>query len=317
MARYLLKRLFYTTLALWILITITFFAMNVLPGNPIQLGMRKMPPDQKKMLEHEYGYDLPIHERYLKFMNEIVHGNLGGSMVTPGLAATSVIMKRFPVSAKLGFRAIVLGLVLGLTFGIISAFRKNTWVDYSVNVLSIIGVSVPNFVVAALAIRFLGGTFLLPLTGFAEKHTSLIQEIQYSFAPTIALCLSGLANYARFMRSSVLEVKNQDYILTAMSKGVSKAALIWKHVIRNAILPIITIVGTQIATVITGSFVIEEMFGIPGIGEYYVRSVEARDYTMIMGTTVFFAFLFIVTMLFVDLMYVVIDPRIRLTGERR
>jgi len=315
MARYILKRLLYMGITMWIVITVTFFLMNSLPGNPIEVSLRKLPPEIKKNIMAMYGFDRPIHERYVKYLGNLIKGDLGESIETPGLKANTVIAERFPASARLGLQAVFVGLVIGLILGILAAFKRNTWVDYLVIVIAIAGVSIPGFVIAALMQQFLGGVF--PVIGWPSKSTDWLTGLKYTVLPTIALSFGSIATYARYMRTSVLDVINQDYILTAKSKGVPGIAVVWKHIIRNAILPVITILGPQIAGIITGTFVIEMMFSIPGLGQYFVNSIGVRDYTMIMATTIFFAFLFIISLLVVDLLYVLIDPRIRLTGEKR
>ena len=315
MGKYILKRLLYMIVTLWAVITITFFLMNTLPGNPIEVEMRKLPPQIKKNIMAQYGFDKPLGERYIKYLGKLLQGDLGESISTPGLKATQVIKERFPASAQLGVQAVFIGLIIGLIMGILAAFKRNTWVDYIVIAVAIVGVSVPNFVIAALMQQFLGGS--LPVVGWASKGTPFMESLKYTLMPTIALSFGSVATYARYMRTSVLDVINQDYILTAKSKGVSRVAIAWKHIVRNAILPIITILAPQLAGIITGSFVIEMMFGIPGLGQYFVNSISNRDYTMIMATTIFYCILYIASLLVVDLLYAAIDPRIRLTGEKR
>ncbi len=315
MFRYILKRLGYMVITMWVVITITFFLMNTLPGNPIEVEMRKLPPQIKKNIMHQYGFDRPIHERYVIYLQNLLKGDMGESISTPGLKARTVIAERFPASARLGLQSVFIGLIIGLVLGILAAFNRNTWIDYLVIGVAILGVSVPNFVIAALLQQFLGGIF--PVIGWASKKASWFAGLKYTVLPTIALSFTSIATYARYMRTSVLDVINQDYILTAKSKGVPAVGVVCKHILRNAILPIVTILGPQIASIITGTFIVEMMFSIPGLGQYYVESITNRDYTMIMATTIFFAFLFIASLLVVDLLYTVIDPRIRITGEKR
>jgi oligopeptide transport system permease protein len=315
MFRYILKRLGYMAITMWVVITITFFLMNTLPGNPIEVEMRKLPPEIKKNIMHQYGFDRPIHERYVIYLQNLLKGDMGESIATPGLKAKTVIAERFPASARLGLQSVFVGLIIGLILGILAAFNRNTWIDYLVIGIAILGVSVPNFVIAALLQQFLGGIF--PVIGWASKKASWFAGLKYTVLPTIALSFTSIATYARYMRTSVLDVINQDYILTAKSKGVPAVGVVCKHVLRNAILPIVTILGPQIASIITGTFIVEMMFSIPGLGQYYVESITNRDYTMIMATTIFFAFLFIASLLVVDLLYTAIDPRIRITGEKR
>lgn len=314
MATYILKRLGYMIITIWIVITVTFFLMNTLPGNPIEIQLAKLPPQIKQNVIHLYGYDQPIYKQYVKYLGNLLHGNMGESVVQPGLSVNSIIAQRFPASARLGLQSVFVGLVFGLIFGILAAFHRDTWIDYFVILIAILGVSVPNFVIAALLQTAFGK--VLPVVGWTTGN-SWFSGFKYTILPTVALSFLSVATYARYMRTSVLDVVNQDYILTAKSKGVPEVAIIWKHIIRNAILPIITILGPEIATIITGTFVIENMFSIPGLGQYYVTSISNRDYTVIMATTIFLAVLFIFSLLVVDILYVFIDPRIRITGEKR
>lgn len=317
MAKYVLKRVLYMIVTMWVIITATFFLMNTLPGDPIRAKAKKLPPQIQENLRKKWGLDKPVQERYVMYLGNLLKGELGESIETPGVTANEVIKQKFPASARLGLQAVFLGLMIGLVLGILAAFRRNSWVDYLVMFIAILGVSVPSFVVAALIqYYFAGKLHLFPIVGWPSAHP-WVSGFKYTVLPTIALSFGSIATYARYMRTSVLDVINQDYILTAKAKGVSKTATIWKHIIRNAILPIITILGPQIAGIITGTFVIERIFSIPGLGEYYVASIGVRDYTMIMATTIFFAFLFIASIIVVDILYGVIDPRIRVTGDKR
>lgn len=317
MAKYLIKRIGYLVLTLWIITTVTFFLMNTLPGNPLMVKARRLPPQVQQNIMKKWGLLDPVPVRYVKYLKNLLRGDLGESLLTPGLSANQIIKERFPASARLGLQAVFLALLAGLSLGIIAAFNRNTWIDYLVMFISILGVSVPAFVLAALIqYYFAGKLHWFPIIGWPAGNP-MFGGMRYTVLPTIALCFASLAEFARYMRTSVLDVINQDYILTAKAKGVSKNAIIWKHIIRNAILPIITILGPAIAGIITGSFIIERIFTIPGIGEYYVTSITNRDYTMIMATTIFFSFLYIVSLLVVDILYGVIDPRIRVSGGKR
>jgi oligopeptide transport system permease protein len=315
MARYILKRVGYLVLTLWVITTVTFFLMNTLPGDPIQTGTKLLPPAVAANLKAKWGLDKPVTERYVVYLNNILHGNLGESMKSPGLTANSIIRDKFPASARLGLQAIILGVALGLILGIIAALKRNTWADYLVIFIAIVGVSVPSFVLAALLQKSLGGS-VFPIIGWPSENV-WFSGMKYTILPTIAAAFGSIATYSRFMRTSVLDVLNNDYILTAKSKGLSKIAIIRKHVLRNSITPIITIFAPQMAGIVTGSFVIERMFAIPGLGQYYVESINGRDFQMIMATTIFFSFFFIVSIVLMDILYAVVDPRIRITGEKR
>lgn len=300
---------------LWVIITLTFFLMNALPGDPISSKAKQLPEQIQANLRAKWLLDKPISYRYIVYLKNLLHGDLGESIVTPGETANQIIAERFPASARLGLQAISLGLIIGLIFGIIAAFKRGTWVDYLLMLLAILGISIPSFVVAVLIQKYLaGGVF--PIIGWPSKDM-WTSGLKYTVLPTVALCVGSVATYSRYMRASVLDIVNQDYILTARAKGLSEGEVIRKHVIRNAILPIITIVGPQIANIITGTFVVEKIFVIPGLGQYYVTSIESRDYTMIMATTIFFSFFYVVSLLLVDVFYGIVDPRISITGVKR
>ena len=317
MTKYILKRLGYFILTMWVITTVTFFLMNTLPGNPLMTQAKKLPAEVQANMLKKWGLDKPVPVRYVKYLNNLIHGNLGESINTPGYTANQLIKERFPVSARLGLQAVFLGLIAGLILGILAAFYRNSWIDWLVIFIAILGVSIPNFVVAALIQYYFAGKLgWFPIIGWPSSHL-WTSGFSYTVLPTIALSFGSLAVFARYMRTSILDVINQDYILTAKAKGISNIAIIWKHIIRNAILPIITILGPEIAAIITGSFVIERLFTLPGIGEYFVTSISNRDYTMIMATTIFYSFLYIASLLAVDILYGVIDPRIRVTGEKR
>ena len=315
MLKFIAKRIGYMFITLFVIISITFFLMNTLPGSPIENGAKRLPEQVRVNMMKKWGLDQPIQKRYVMYLKNLIKGDLGESIITPGLSAKSVIKDKFPASARLGLQAVFFGLVIGIVLGIIAALKKNSWVDYSVMVTAIIGVSVPSFVLAALLQKALGGKFL-PVIGWPSENV-WFSGFEYTILPTIALCMGNIAIFARYMRTSVLDTLSQDYILTAEAKGVSNIGVVRGHILRNSLIPIITILGPQIAGVLTGSFVIEKIFSIPGLGQYFVESITGRDYTMIMATTLFFSFLFIVALLVVDILYVIIDPRIRLMDGKK
>lgn len=310
MFRYILKRIGLMLLTLWIIISITFFMMHSVPGNPLAKMAKNLPKQTFENYMKKYGLDKPKMEQYFIFWkNVLTEGDLGESILYPGRSVTNTIKSTTPVSGKIGFSALFIGVLIGLSLGIIAALFRNKWPDYLVIFIAMIGVTVPVFVMGSLLqVLFAGKLRWLPTTGWGTtKHMVM---------PVIAMCFGPIATYARYMRSNFLEVLNQDYILTAEAKGVSKAGILFKHVLRNAILPVITILGPQIAGVFTGSFVVERMFSIPGLGYYFVDSVNNRDYPMIIGTTAFYAALFIISQLAVDIVYGLVDPRIRVQGRK-
>lgn len=311
MGKYIFKRIGYMLLTLWIVVTLTFFLMHSIPGDPLAHMAKKLPEQIRINYMKKYGLDEPVIVQYGKFMkNVITKGDLGESLRYPGRSVSDTILKHAKISGRLGMQALLIGVTIGITLGIIAALNRNRWPDYLVMFIAILGITIPMFITAALLQYTLSVKFrLLPTTGWGKfKHTII---------PTIAMCFGSIATYARYMRSNVLDVSGQDYILTAQAKGVSNFNVIRKHILRNAILPAITILGPQIAGIFTGSFVIEKIFGIPGLGSYFISSISDRDYTMIIGTTVFYAALFVVSQLVVDLLYGVVDPRIKVSKNSK
>lgn len=304
MLKYILKRILYMLFTLWVVITVTFFLMHAMPGDPLSALARNLPEQIKANYYAKYGLNKSVPEQYWTFLKNICHGDFGQSLKYPGRSVTDTITKHAPISARLGGQALVIGVAIGIVLGIIAAFERNKWPDHVVMVIAILGVCLPSFVLASLLQYAFSVKFeLLPTAGWGTaKHTVL---------PTIALCFGSIATYARYMRSSVLDVINQDYILTAKSKGVSTGTLVWKHIIKNAIIPAITILPPQIAGIFGGSFVIESIFAIPGLGSNLVDSINNRDFSMIMGLTIFYCALYIVSLLIVDILYGIVDPRMR------
>lgn len=309
MSRYLLKRTIMSIITLWTIVTITFFLMHSIPGNPFRKE-GKMPASVYENLLKKYGLDRPLSEQYVIYLKNLLKGDFGDSMKSKVETVNDMIRRGFPVSAYLGLEALLIALVFGPALGALAALYQNKLPDYISMIIAIIGISVPSFIMGTVLIQFVAkNVSWIPIGGWGEfRHTIL---------PAIALSLMPLAYMARLMRSSMLEVLNQDYIKTATSKGISKSAVILKHAVRNAILPIISVLGTLISNLLVGSFVIEKIFGIPGLGKFFVQSINNRDYTLIMGTTIFYAIILIVLLLLVDVAYIFIDPRIKLTKEGR
>lgn len=304
-------------LTLWIIATVTFILVNAIPGDPIGSKAKVLPKATQEAIRRKYNLDKPEIVRYGYYLRDLAKGDLGVSITRSGLKVNDIIKKQFPVSAKLGLQAVILGLIIGLTFGIIAAFNRGRWPDYLVIFISMLGVTVPSFVFAILLQYFVGGKHGIPTAGwFSIKYSWFGKGFKYTILPTIALAVSGIASNARFMRTSVLDVVGQDYIMTARAKGISRLAIVWKHTLRNASIPVVTILGPRIAAIITGTIIIEQIFGIPGIGRELVSAIGTRDYTVVMSLTVFYSFIYVLSLLFVDIAYVIIDPRIRLTGKK-
>lgn len=309
MTKYLLKRLGMSLVTLWAIITITFFLMHAVPGNPFAKE-GKMPKVVYENLQKKYGLDKPLGQQYLIYLKNLAKGDFGDSMKSRVETVNEMIKRGFPVSARIGMQALIVALIFGPALGALAALYQNKFPDYMSMVLAIIGISVPSFIMGTIFIQFIArNVSWIPIGGWGTwQHTIL---------PTLALSMMPLAYMARLMRSSMLEVLGQDYIKTAKSKGITKSAVIIKHAVRNAILPVVSILGTTISNLLVGSFVIEKIFGIPGLGLFFVKSINNRDYTLIMGTTIFYAIILIALLFIVDLAYMLIDPRIKLTKEGR
>ena len=307
MKKFVLKRFLISLVTLWVIITITFLLMHSIPGDPFAKDGR-MPETVYNNLRARYGLDRPKSEQYLIYLKNVCKLDFGESMKSKAENVNQMIARGAPVSAKLGIQAFVISIIIGPALGSIAALYQNKVPDYIMMILAIIGISVPSFVLGTLFIQFIAAKVsFLPIAGWGTwAHTIL---------PSVALSFMPMASSARMMRSSMLEVLGQDYIKTAKSKGLHNFRVIMGHAVRNAILPIVSQMGTTISGLLTGSFVIEKIFGIPGLGNFFVTSIINRDYTLIMGTTIFYSAILIVMLLIVDILYVVVDPRIKLGGE--
>ena len=310
MFKFTLKRFGYMLLTLFIASSITFMLIHAMPGDPLAVAARKLPEQIRANYYAKYGLDQPLLTQYTLFIKNAVHGNLGESLAFPGRSVTDTIKRHAPISAQIGGQGLLVGVSIGIILGIVAAFKRGKWPDYLVMFIAIVGISIPSFVVASLLQYFLTVKLrVLPTTGWGEFKNTIL--------PTIALSLGSIATYARYMRANCLDVIGQDYILTAKAKGVSKISLVFKHFIRNAILPAITLLGPQVANIFTGSFVVESIFAIPGLGQYFVSSITDRDYSMIMGQSIFVSALFILALFLVDIIYGLVDPRIRVSSGKR
>ncbi len=310
MARYIGKRLIYMFLTLALIATFTFFLMKVLPGSPIA-SADKLSPEQRAVVEARYGLDQPLPVQYFQYMFGLLKGDLGISINQfKGADVTDVILSRMGPSAQIGFQGMLLGTVLGILLGMIAALKQNTWMDYASTIVAIIGISIPSFVFASMLQYWLGLEWgLFPVALWKDGFMS-------SVLPSIALAMFPLATAARFIRTEMIEVLGSDYITLAKAKGASKFEIAFKHAFRNALIPLITVLGPMAVGILTGSLVVEQIFAIPGIGEQFVKSIMVSDFSIIMGTTIFFSVFLIVVILIVDILYGIIDPRIRLSGGK-
>ncbi len=303
MAKYILKRLGISLLTLWLLITVSFFLLRTLPGNPFQTEKLMTVEMQEKMMSY-YGLDKPLFQQYITYLGNLLHGDMGYSLKYTNRTVNSIIASSFPISADLGLRSLAVALPVGLFLGVVSARKRGKAVDYACVLVSVLGVSIPSFIMGSLLqYIFAVKLELLPMAQWkTEVHTIL---------PTAALALSLLASLTRVMRASMLEVTTQDYIKTARAKGLSEGRIVWSHQIRNALVPIVTMLGPMVAGVLMGTFVIEKIFAIPGLGQHYVNSITGLDYTMTMGLTIFYGTFLVAANFLVDIAYGLIDPRIR------
>lgn len=308
MLRFLVRRVVTIFISLFFVITLTFFMMKVIPGGPFTTD-KKLPPAIEKNINEKYHLNDPLFKQYTDYLLRTAKGDLGPSFKYEDRTVNDIIAECFPVSATLGGYSILISLIFGLIAGIISALKQNKWQDYLAVVLASLGFSVPSFIIAGLLMY----VFALKLRWFPPAMWGTPQQV---VLPVLALALLPMATIARLMRSSMIEVLTQDYIKTARAKGLSERVVIYKHAIRNAILPVVTYLGPLVATILTGSFIIEFIFNIPGLGRWFVTSISNRDYTVIIGTTVFYSVLLMCMNLIVDIAYAFIDPRIKVSGSK-
>jgi oligopeptide transport system permease protein len=307
MLRYIGKRVVLMVITLFVIISITFFISKILPGTPF--ADDKLTPQIRAQLYEEYGLDEPLYVQYGKYMANVAQGDLGNSFYFEGRPVLQMILERAPVSAFVGIQAIIFGFVVGMVLGIVSALRHNTYWDTLAVVIAVLGVSVPTFVLGPI-LQYVFGVKLgwFPIAFFESWWHSVL--------PSLALSVFVISTVARFVRSEMLEVLGQDYITLAKAKGLTDLTVIIKHVMRNAMIPLVTVLAPLTIYLITGTLVVEQIFAVPGIGEQFVQSVFVNDYAMILGTTVFFSVFFIIALLLQDISYGIIDPRIRVSGAK-
>lgn len=304
MAKYIAKRIGLAIVTIWAVATITFFLMNMVPGGPF-LSEKAISPQATAALEAKYGLDKPLFQRYLTYIGDALHGDFGDSLKQRGRTVMDIIKMKFPVSARVGGLTVLVALTIGIPLGCIAALKRGKFLDSLISVVATCGIAVPSFVICTLLLYFFGvKLMLLPTVGLSSWKHFVMPVMALSFYPT--------AYIMRLMRSSMLDVLGQDYMRTAKAKGVSGFVTLFKHALRNAVLPVITYVGPLLAYTVTGSFVVEKIFTIPGLGGEFISAINGRDYTLIMGTTIFLATLIIVMNVVVDIVYKMVDPRIKL-----
>lgn len=315
MVKYVMKRIGYAFLTVLVLIIITFCMIQAAPGDPFSTG-KAMSEATKLALREQYGLNKPIPQQLLIYIANIFRGNLGMS-TKYARPVTKIIAESFPASFDLGVRALLIAVIGGVFIGAYAAIRRGKKADSAAMAIAVIGVSVPSFIVAALLQYFVAlkinnllgpGKQLFPISGWTSEMHKIL--------PAIALSLGSLATISRLMRTSMLDVLNSDYIKTAKAKGLSERRIVWKHALRNAIMPVITVLGPIAASVLTGAFVVEQVFSIPGMGKYFVIAITENDYLLTAGTTVFYGVFLVISTLIVDLLYGVIDPRVKISGMK-
>ena len=304
MGKYLVKRVILAVITVWVVATLTFFLMNLVPGGPF-LSEKAISPAATKALEAKYGLDKPMAERYFTYITDAARGDFGDSLKQRGRTVMSIITAKFPVSARVGGIAVLVSLCLGIPLGVLAAYKRGTVIDSLFSVIATCGIAVPGFVICTLLMYFFGVRLKwLPTLGLTGWKSYIM--------PVAALSAYPMSYIMRLMRSSMLDVLGQDYMRTAKAKGLSQPVALFKHALRNAVLPVITYLGPMMTYTMTGSFIVEKIFTIPGLGGEFIKAINGRDYTMIMGTTIFLATFMVIMNVLVDFLYKLVDPRINL-----
>ncbi|MCC0829224.1 ABC transporter permease [Staphylococcus capitis] len=293
--------------SLFIIISITFFLMKLMPGSPFNDA--KLSPEQKQILAEKYGLNDPVGVQYLNYLKNVVSGDFGNSFQYHNQPVWDLISPRLIPSLEMGLIAVIIGILLGLFLGVIAAIKQNTWIDYLATTVSVIAVSVPSFVLAVL----LQNVFSVQLRWFPVAGWEGLPTI---VLPSLSLSAIVMATVSRYIRSEMIEVLNSDYILLAYAKGVPQYKIIFVHALRNALIPVITVIVPMTASIMTGTLTIENIFGVPGLGDKFVRSIATNDFSLIMAITILFSSFFIVSIFVVDILYGIIDPRIRVKGGK-
>ncbi|AHV98394.1 ABC transporter permease [Paenibacillus sabinae] len=308
MIRYVANKFFYMLVSLFVLISATFFLMKAIPGDPFT-SEKKIPDEIRQRLYVQYGLDKPVFQQYIKYLSNIIQGDFGVSMKRLNQDVSHIISQTFSASLKLGLVAIIVSIIVGVLLGMLAALYHRKFIDTAAMVLAVLGIAVPSFVLATvLQYIFASKLGWVDVMGFNDPLDYVL--------PVAALSAQPIAFIARLTRSSMLEVLHADYIKTAKAKGLSWVVILFRHVLRNGIMPVVTYVGPMTANIVTGSVVIEQIFGIGGIGKQFVEAISVRDYPIIMGITIFYGILLMATRFITDVAYVFIDPRIKLSGGK-
>ncbi len=318
MARYILGRLISLVFVLLAVSMLTFALMHAVPGGPFDEGKQRLPPAAKANILRKYGLDQPVWKQYLKYMSHAVRFDFGIPYQQPMTTVTALIAQTWFISAQLGLMTIAVAFGLGLPLGIYAAYNQNTWIDNAVTFVAMLGITVPNFVIGVWLILFFAVRLdLLPMGGWNDPNDWIIHGVLSKdwIMPVLAYALAPLSLVARYTRSSVVDAMRSDFVRTAQAKGLGNYTILWRHVLRNALIPLVTILGVEIPNLMTGTIFVETIFRIPGLGKYFVTSTFNRDYPMIMALVLLIALIWGITYLATDILYTRIDPRIRLGTE--
>lgn len=306
MKKYVLVRILYMMIAIALIVSITFLLLQFMPGSPF--NDLRLTPEQRVLLDEKFGLNDPIPVQYARYVSNLFHGDLGTSFIFNNQNVSDMIADRIVSSVKVGLQALLAGSVTGILLGIVAALKRNSFWDHLTTIIAVIGVSIPAFVIGSLMQYYLGVKLAwLPIIYDKNNAMSTIM-------PTIALAFSVVATTAKYMRNELVDIINSDYILFARSKGLTGREVIWKHAVRNALIPVVTILGPMTVSLITGSTVVERIFSVPGLGNLLVTSIQNNDYFVILGEGLVFSLMFLSVVLVVDILYGLIDPRIRLAG---
>ena len=318
MVKYIIRRFFELLLALFLIATATFFLTAAAPGDPLVARTMALPEASRNVMYEKYGLDKPLLERYVITMTGMLKGDFGESVVYEGQTLQTILHDKLPVSLRLGLQQLIFGVTVGLLLGILAAVKRETWIDRCIVVFAVLLISVPELVLALLFQKYFAGTLKwFPVIGWPSGSDLWFGGWKYTVLPTLSGALFYIATYSRLLKTSILDVLDQDYILTARSKGLSEGQIVRGHILRNSMIPIVTRLPLSVAMCVTGSFMIEKVFAIPGIAAYYIEAVTANDLSIVLGETVFLAALFILVIFLTDILYTVVDPRIRIRGGRR
>ena len=316
MLKYTIRRFAEMVFTLFIIASATFFLLAAVPGDPLADRADKLPENIRQNMYHKYGLDKPVLERYVITMRGMLQGDFGESVRMPGYDIQRLLSETLAPSARLGLQTILLGVGVGLLLGVLAAMCKGTWLDHAIVFFSVLMISVPTLVFGLLLQKYVAGELgLFPIIGWPKGRELWLGGWSYTVLPTLSGCFSYIATYSRLLKTSMLDVINQDYVLAARAKGLSEGQVVRRHILRNSFIPIITVLPMSVAFALTGSFFIEKVYAIPGFGRYFIEAVQTRDLSIVLGQTVLMAAVYVLVVFLVDILYTLVDPRIRVGGK--